>query len=106
MLFREKTLSPCKRICILDENKRLCKTCFRTISEISNCGTLFATPTAAEGAFVAQIYRVEHFQHNIEHKKLLKGGRNADPFVVAKAKVAGASVVTTEKRKPNGAKDI
>ena len=36
MPFREKTLSPCKRICILDENKRLCKTCFRTISEISN----------------------------------------------------------------------
>jgi predicted Fe-S protein YdhL (DUF1289 family) len=38
MLFRENTLSPCKRICILDENKRLCKTCFRTLSEISNWG--------------------------------------------------------------------
>ena len=36
MLYRENSLSPCKQICILDENKELCKTCFRTISEISN----------------------------------------------------------------------
>ena len=45
---------------------------------------LFATPTAEEGAFVAQIYAVPHFQQNIEQKKLLRGGRVADPlFVIA-----------------------
>jgi len=36
---------------------------------------LFATPTAAEGAFIGKIYGVSHFQQNIELQKLLKGGR-------------------------------
>jgi Domain of unknown function (DUF4411) len=65
---------------------------------------LFATPTAPEGSFVGLIYAVPHFQHNIEQQKLLKGGRIADPFVIAKAAVDGAAVVTMEKLKPNGAK--
>lgn len=65
---------------------------------------LFATPTAAEGAFVAQIYRITHFQQNMEQQKLLKGGKNADPFVVAKAAVEHRTVVTMEQFKPNAAK--
>lgn len=65
---------------------------------------LFTTPTAAEGAFIAQIYGVAHFQQNIELQKILKGGRNADPFVVAKAHVEGGAVVTMELLKPNGVK--
>ena len=65
---------------------------------------LFATPTAEEGAFVGRIYQVTHFQQNIELKKLLKGGRNADPFVIARAAVTGSTVVTMEQRKDNAAK--
>jgi hypothetical protein len=65
---------------------------------------LFTTPTAAEGAFVAQIYGVAHFQQNIELQKILKGGKNADPFVIAKARVEGRTVVTMELLKPNGTK--
>lgn len=65
---------------------------------------IFATPVAAEGAFVSQIYSVSHFQHNIEMRKLLNGGKLADPFVIARAGVANAHVVTTEKLKPGGAK--
>lgn len=65
---------------------------------------LFATPTAAEGAFVARIYEVPHFQHNIEMRKLLSGGKLADPFIIARASVIDARVVTTEKLKPGGAK--
>jgi len=65
---------------------------------------LFAIPTAAEGAFVARIYGVAHFQQNIEQQKLLKGGRNADPFVIAKAAVEGRTVVTMEQFKTNAAK--
>jgi len=65
---------------------------------------LFTTPTAPEGAFVARIYSVAHFQHNIEQQKLLKGGKMADPFVIAKAAVDRRIVVTMEKVKPNGAK--
>jgi hypothetical protein len=66
--------------------------------------TVFHMPTAAEGAFVADIYAVPHFQQNIEQKKLLKGGRNADPFVIAKAAIDGGVVVTMEQFKENGAK--
>jgi Domain of unknown function (DUF4411) len=69
-----------------------------------NHNTLFATPTAAEGAFVTRIYSVAHFQQNIEQQKLLRGGKNADPFVIAKAAVDGRTVVTMEQFKPNAAK--
>jgi hypothetical protein len=65
---------------------------------------LFAMPTAAEGAFVARIYAVPHFQQNIEQQKLLKGGKNADPFVIARAAVEDRAVVTMEQFKPNAAK--
>ncbi len=69
-----------------------------------NHAPTFPTPTGAEGAFVGQIYSVPHFQANIEQQKLLKGGRNADPFVIAKAQIDGATVVTLEQIKPNSAK--
>jgi len=65
---------------------------------------LFATPNALEGAFVARIYEVRHFQQNIELQKLLRGGLNADPFVIARASVEGGTVVTMELFKDNAAK--
>jgi hypothetical protein len=65
---------------------------------------LFATPIAAEGAFVVRIYAVPHFQQNLEHQKLLKGGLNADPFVIARAFLENRTVVTMEKLKANAAK--
>jgi hypothetical protein len=69
-----------------------------------NNQSLFATPTAAEGLFVARIYGVHHFHQNIEQQKLLKGGRNADPFIIARAAVEERSVVTMELFKDNAAK--
>lgn len=66
--------------------------------------SLFCMPTAAEAEFVSRIYRVSHFQQNIEQQKLLKGGRNADPFVIAKAAVEEKTVVTMELGKPHGVK--
>ena len=65
---------------------------------------LFVTPDAKEGAFVAQIYRVKHFQANIERQKLLKGGKCADPFLIARAHCIGGTVLTMEKLKPHAAK--
>ncbi len=65
---------------------------------------LFCTPDAKEGAFVASIYAVEHFQANIERQKIYRGGRNADPFLIARAAVMGATVVTMEQLKPHAAK--
>jgi hypothetical protein len=65
---------------------------------------LFVTPDVAEASFVSRIYAVSHFQQNIERQKLLKGGKNADPFLIARAAVLGATVVTTELPKQNGVK--
>ena len=65
---------------------------------------IFPAPTGAEGAFVARIFGVQHFQQVIEQKKLLKGGKNADPFLVARAGVVGATLVTMEEEKKNAAK--
>jgi hypothetical protein len=64
---------------------------------------LFPAPTAEEAQFVTRIYAVPHFQNNIEGKKLLRGGRLADPFVIARAAVADATVVTMETLKPHAA---
>lgn len=67
-------------------------------------GDLFVTPDAAEGRFVAAIYAIPHFQANIERQKLLKGGRNADPFVIARAAILRGTVLTMEQFRPNAAK--
>jgi len=65
---------------------------------------LFTTPKAAEGAFVSKIYAVRHFQQNLEQQKLLKGGHNADAFIIARAAVEHRTVVTMELLKANAAK--
>jgi len=65
---------------------------------------LFEIPTADEALFIRQIYNNKHFQHNLEHQKLLYGGNIADPFVIAKAKAISGTVVTNEQFKPNAAK--
>ena len=66
---------------------------------------VFATPIEAEGVFVGEIFKVAHFKANIEQKKLLKGGKNADPFVVARCSILSqGTVVTLEKYKTNAAK--
>lgn len=67
-------------------------------------GDLFPTPDATEARFVGQIFAVPHFLQIIERKKLLKGGLNADPFIVARAHSIGGTVVTLEGEPPNGAK--
>lgn len=65
---------------------------------------LFVTPNPAEGALVGEIFAVRHFQQNIEQQKLLNGGKNADPFVIARARSERKIVVTMELLKPNAAK--
>jgi hypothetical protein len=65
---------------------------------------LFTVPDAKEGAFVAKIFSVPHFQGNMDKQKMIKGGRNADPFLIARAGVLNADVLTMEQLKPQGAK--
>jgi len=74
---------------------------------------IFATPAGPELEFVAEIFRVKHFQGLIGTQQRLKGTPVADPFVIACAKVHGGTVVTEEgwqrgrvplTQKPNAAK--
>jgi hypothetical protein len=65
---------------------------------------LFPMPTADEAAVVSRIFAEKHFQQIIEQKKLLKGGKNADPFVIARAAILEGAVVTMENEPRNGAK--
>lgn len=57
---------------------------------------MFSTPTGAELLFVAEIFRIRHFQGLIGAQQRLKGTPVADPFVIACAKVNQATVVTEE----------
>lgn len=72
----------------------------------SQNSNIFLTPTASVAQYVTKVYSVPHFQANIERKKLLRGGKNADPFVIATAATIQplATVVTLEIEKPNAAK--
>ena len=57
------------------------------------------------GTFVTRYFSVAHLQQNIEQQKLLRGGKNADPVVIAKAAVDGRTVVTMEQIKPNSGRN-
>ena len=63
----------------------------------SNYPHFFESPKKEELEFTTQIYKVKHFQQNIEKRNLVKGSPIADPFIVAKAKINDAVVVTEEK---------
>ena len=65
---------------------------------------LFLESTVEELKFVAQIFQVKHFQSMIRKQERLKGKPVADPFVIARAKISGACVVTQEKKTENAAK--
>ncbi|MEO8007786.1 MAG: PIN domain-containing protein [Betaproteobacteria bacterium] len=65
---------------------------------------VFAKPSNAELLVVQKILAIPHFQVLIGNKAILKGTPVADPFVVAAAKIKGATVVTQEGLKPNAAK--
>lgn len=64
--------------------------------------TFFHDPSSDELAFITKIYSVKHFQNNLEKKKLLHGGPFADPFIIAKAQIETATVITEEKVTVNG----
>jgi hypothetical protein len=74
---------------------------------------MISTPTGAELLFVAEIFKIRHFQGLIGAQQRLKGTPVADPFVIACARINQATVVTEEgwqhagkslALKPNAAK--
>lgn len=64
----------------------------------------FCIPTTDELSFVAEIFRIQHFQALIRRKEQLTGKPVADPFVIAKTKTRGHCLVTQENFKENAAK--
>lgn len=65
---------------------------------------LFSASTNEELKFVGEIFKVQHFQAMIRYQQRLKGKPVADPFVIARAKILNACVVTQEKNTENAAK--
>jgi len=65
---------------------------------------IFADPTVEELAFVARIFQVRHFQAMVRQQERLKGSPVADPFVIARAQVHQACVVTQETLRSNAAR--
>ena len=65
---------------------------------------LFLETTVEEFKFVAEIFKVRHFQAMIRKQERLKGKPVADPFVIARAKISGACVITQEKNIKNAAR--
>jgi hypothetical protein len=64
----------------------------------------FENPSVEELSFITQIYSIAHFRQNLDRKKLLQGGYFADPFIIAKAKIKEAVVVTEEDLPIHGAR--
>lgn len=65
---------------------------------------LFLETTVEEFKFVAEIFQVHHFQAMIRKQERFKGKPVADPFVIARAKILNACVVTQEKKTDKAAK--
>jgi hypothetical protein len=65
---------------------------------------MFSAPTDDEMTAVSAILAVPHFEQLIPERARLRGSPVADPFIVARAQVCGARVVTEEVLKPNSAK--
>ena len=65
---------------------------------------IFIQPSSEELAFIAEIFKVNHFQMLVRKEERLKGKPVADPFVIAKAKIVQGCVITDELLKPNAAK--
>src|SRR5208337_1185306 len=64
----------------------------------------FEDPSVEELSFITEIYLIPHFRQNLDRKKLLQGGYFADPFIIAKAAIKLAVVVTEEEHPNNGAR--
>ena len=69
-----------------------------------NTNILFLESTTEELKFVSEIFQVRHFQAMIRKQERLKGKPVADPFVIARAKISGACVVTQEKNTEKASK--
>ena len=75
------------------------------LKELKNIKHIFLEPTNEEEINIVQdIYKNINFRSNIKEKNILNGRPVADAFLVAKAKIENAVLITSEKFSPNAAK--
>jgi len=66
---------------------------------------IFQKPCNAEGKIIAEIYQNSKYREGVKEKSIRSGSPEADAMLVAKAKIMGGIVVTTESdAKPNSEK--
>jgi len=75
----------------------------KILVEINKYKELFPTPTTLEEDYVGRIFAIRHFRQNIPRKTLLKGGRNADPWLIARAAHVDGIVITNESFREHAA---
>ena len=64
---------------------------------------MFLNPTNKESLIIKSIFSSKKLQESIHLKNILENRPSADVYLVAKAKVLEATIVTTESFKPNSA---
>lgn len=75
------------------------------LKELKNIKHIFLEPTNEEEINIVQeIYSNINFRNNIKEQNIVEGRPVADAFLVAKAKIENATLVTSEKFSPNAAK--
>lgn len=75
------------------------------LKELKSIKHIFLEPTNDEEIKIIQdIYKNINFRNNIKEKNILNGNPVADAFLVAKAKIENAILITSEKFSPNAAK--
>ena len=61
-----------------------------------------AFPTEEEMKFVSEIFKNKHYQQLISNNAILNGKSQADPFIIASAKIKSACIVTLDGFTPSG----
>lgn len=67
-----------------------------------NKDKVFLQPTSEETDFLRVIFANAHYRQLISEKAILEGSFQADPFVIAAAKIKNACAVTLDGFNPNG----
>ena len=64
---------------------------------------MFKNPSDEESIIISSLLRNPKMRETIHQRNILENRPSADVYIVAKAKALGATVVTSEKIKPNSA---
>lgn len=63
---------------------------------------VFLTPSEEEMKYVSEIFTNKHYRQLISNNAILNGKSQADPFIIAAAKIKSACIVTLDGFTPSG----